>query len=446
VPKISIIGAGSGAFSLSLIRDICLTKNLEGSIVSFMDIDPNRLEGAYAVCQRFTRELGFNLRLEKTLVREETLAGADFVINTALAAPHHRLREGWEIARKYGYNWGGSFNVFYDEAFWIDFYQLKLFESIYEDAHRICPDAYHLMVANPVLAGVTHMFRKFKDPRLVGLCHGFSDVYHIADALGLDREHLTFEIPGVNHFVWLTHCYYRGENVFPMIDRWLENEAPKRWEEGVYGPLSPKTASLYRRFGAIPIGDTAHWSGACWPWYYHSDAEVEKSYHEVPEKGWDDYFTHVTRMAAEFNEIANNPAIQVTGKYETKHSGEPMVPIIESIACDIPRVVIGNIQNTYQYVPGIPSDFEVEIPILFSKRGMQGIHTQGLPAALLAHTLRDRVAPTNLELAAFEQGSKDLLLQLILTDPWSRSEKQARAFLDEILALPYHEEMRQHYQ
>jgi alpha-galactosidase len=123
-----------------------------------------------------------------------------------------------------------------------------------------------------------------------------------------------------------------------------------------------------------------------------------------------------------------------------------MVPIIEAIAFDIPRIVIGNIQNTHQYVQGIPSDFDVEIPILFSKRGMEGIHTKGLPAALLAHILRDRVAPTDLELAAYNQGSKDMLLQLILMDPWSRSEKQAGGFLEEILALPYHVEMRQHYQ
>jgi alpha-galactosidase len=102
--KISIIGAGSGAFSLSMIRDICLTPNLAGSTVSFMDIDAERLEAAYTLCQRYAQELSFELHLEKTLDRRESLQGADFVINTALAAGHHRPREGWEIARRYGYN------------------------------------------------------------------------------------------------------------------------------------------------------------------------------------------------------------------------------------------------------------------------------------------------------------------------------------------------------
>ena len=51
----------------------------------------------------------------------------------------------------------------------------------------------------------------------------------------------------------------------------------------------------------------------------------------------------------------------------------------------------------------------------------------------------------NLELEAYEQGSRELLVQLILMDPWSRSLEQARALLDDILALPYHERMCAHY-
>ena len=82
--KISLIGAGSGAFSLSLIRDICLTRNLEGCTVSFMDINSERLEGSYAICQRYAEELGVHIQFEKTLDRQESLQGADFVINTAL--------------------------------------------------------------------------------------------------------------------------------------------------------------------------------------------------------------------------------------------------------------------------------------------------------------------------------------------------------------------------
>lgn len=444
--KIAIIGAGSGAFSLSLIRDICLTPNLAGATVAFMDINPARLRAAHSVCRRYATELRVDLQLEAILERAAALDGADFVINTALAAPHEQLRAGWDIARRHGYDWGGSFHVMYDEAFWINFYQLRLFESIAEDALRICPDAWHLLVANPVLAGITHLTRRYPALKVVGLCHGFSGVYDVARTLGADADGLTYEIPGVNHFVWLTRLYHKGEDLFPRLDAWIAGEAPRLWAEGQATPgLSPKTVDLYRRFGAVPIGDTAHWSGASWPVWYHSDPATEARWAEKPAHGWQDYFDTVSANAAGFERLAADESTPVTSVYPPRLSGEPMVPLIESIACDIPRVIIGNVANDHQYVAGVPADFEVEIPLLASRRGLQGIQTGGLPAPLLAHTLRERVAPVEIELEAFMRGSKDLLLQLILTDPWSRSEAQAGALLNAILAMPSHDEMRRHY-
>ncbi|NDF09630.1 MAG: hypothetical protein EB058_13200, partial [Proteobacteria bacterium] len=35
--NITVIGAGSATFSLGLVKDLCLTENLKGSHVTFMD-------------------------------------------------------------------------------------------------------------------------------------------------------------------------------------------------------------------------------------------------------------------------------------------------------------------------------------------------------------------------------------------------------------------------
>jgi alpha-galactosidase len=123
-----------------------------------------------------------------------------------------------------------------------------------------------------------------------------------------------------------------------------------------------------------------------------------------------------------------------------------MVPMIEALVCDIPRVLIGNVLNTGGYVSGVPADFAVEVPTLVSARGIQPIQTTPLPPAIIAHTLHDYVAPINIELDAFAQRSRSLLLEMILMDPWTRSIPKARAMLDKILALPYHAELREHYQ
>ena len=172
--RISIIGAGSAVFSLSIIRDICLTPNLQGSTVTFMDIDEERLDAAYRLCQRYADEVDTELDLRKTTDRRQALQGAEFVINTALVSGHRAMQEGWEIAHKHGYRFGGSYHITHDEAFWINYYQYRFFEDVIADMVEICPDAWHLLVANPVLAGVTFLSRKYPQHKLVGLCHGYS--------------------------------------------------------------------------------------------------------------------------------------------------------------------------------------------------------------------------------------------------------------------------------
>ena len=50
-----------------------------------MDIDEDRLTMIHDLARRYAAELGADLCFEKTLDREASLSGADFVINTALA-------------------------------------------------------------------------------------------------------------------------------------------------------------------------------------------------------------------------------------------------------------------------------------------------------------------------------------------------------------------------
>lgn len=446
MPKIALIGAGSAVFSLSLIRDLCLTPNLAGSVVSFMDIDESRLEGACTLCRRFADEVGIRLDLEKTTDRRTALRGADFVINTALGAGHRRLQEGWEIGRRYGYRIGGSLHILHDEAFWANFYQYRLFEAFIQDILEICPKAYYLQVANPVFAGITLLGRKYPQVRIVGLCHGYRGVYHLAHELGLDQARLSFEIPGVNHFVFLTQLYADGKDALPLIDKWIAAKADDYWNACHNSDdLGPKPVDVYRRLRVFPIGDTATPGGGAWPFWYHTDDEIEKRWKEDPWSWYQGYFHSTAQMVEDIRRISQDTSIRVTDHFKPKKSGEVFIEMIESIACDITRPLVVNVPNTHEYVPGIPKDVAVEIQALVSARGIQGIRTNGLPRHILARIFHDRIGPMEMELAAYEQGSYELLLQLVLMDPFTKSLDQAKALLDEILALPYHAEMRQHY-
>ncbi|MEM2151849.1 MAG: hypothetical protein QW241_01860 [Candidatus Bathyarchaeia archaeon] len=371
--KVSVIGAGSATFSLALIKDLCLTPNLEGSTISLMDINERRLNAVYALCRRYADEMKIKLNIEKTLSREESLKDADFVINTALVVGYSGYREGWNIGFKHGYRFGGSYHVMHDEGFWINFYQFKLFESIVNDIFDLCPDAWYIQLANPVLAGTTYLGRKYPKLKFVGLCHGFTGVYHLAETLGFKRENITFEAPGVNHFIWLTRFYHKGEDAFPILDEWIEKEAPKYWERcPPSDDLGPKAVDLYKRFRAFPIGDTCTPGGGSWPWWYHVDDETERRWNENPRKWWSFVLEPPKEDPVEsLLKVAEDPTVKVTSVFPPEKSGEIIVPLIESIACDIPRIFIVNIMNAGNFVSGVPENFEVEVPALVSKRGFR---------------------------------------------------------------------------
>ncbi len=444
--KISVIGAGSAVFSMSLIKDLCLTPSLSGSTVSLMDVSRERLDAVYAICRKYAEETGSRLRIEKTLNRRESLREADFVVNTALTAGYARLREGWSIARRWGYRFGGSLHVMHDEAFWINFYQLRFFDSLMEDILEECPEAWHIQLANPVLAGVTYLGRKHDGVKTIGLCHGFSGVYRVASLLGLDASRIGFDTPGVNHFIWLVSLTYDEMNVLPLLDEWIAREAGKHWEKvGFSSDLGPKAFDLYRRLRVFPVGDTCTPGGGSWPWWYHTDVETERRWKEDPESWWEGFFTYNRETVEKIMRVSLDDSKKVTSIFPTEKSGEIIIPLIESIACDIPRVFQVNIINSEGLVPGVPTDFEVEVKAEVSGRGVRGIRAGGLPKPLVAYILRDRMAPVEVELEAYESGSRERLLELVEMDPWTRSEEQAKGLLNDILSIPYHEEMRQHY-
>jgi len=303
----------------------------------------------------------------------------------------------------------------------------------------------HLQVANPVISGVTLIGRRYPGLRWLGLCHGFAHVYHITDFLGLDRAHVEFDVPGVNHFIWLTRLTCRGEDAFPLLDRWIAEQGEAFWASGRQWPISRKSADLYRRFGAFPIGDTAAWSGACWPYEYHTDEALQAAWQAEPGRHWQSYFDGVTANAAEFARLAADPSRRVTDTWPPVRSGEAMIPIIEALAGGQPGVFIANILNSGNYLPGLPADFQVETPVRCEAGRYQGLPAGTLPPELLAHILQARVAPINIELEAYRRGSRELLRQLVLLDPWARSVRQVDAFIEEILAMEEHGEMREWY-
>lgn len=434
--RITIIGAGGATFVGGFLKDICSSEYLQDATVVLMDINRERLEETLSLAQRYQGEVGTKIKFIIETDRKKALEGADFVVHTALTISNQKLIEGFDVGFKHGYRFGGSLHIMHDEAFFVNFYQLRLMEEIAKDVLEVCPNAYYLLTANPVFAGVTYLKRKYPALKLVGMCPGTYCVNWMIDYWGLSREGLEYDFAGVNHFVWLTKLTHNGKD--------LMEELKQRVYEGKANRY-PQNGECYKRYGMMPVGDTAEVGGGSWGWYYHSDDELEKEKCLVNDQEiWNRYFDSCKDKLELRKKIASDKELKVSPLIRGM-AFDHTISFIESAYADLKRKIAVNIMNDGGYMKGLPLDIQTELFAIVDKNGVHPISNNGLNKPVMAALFRDRIAPLEMELAAFEQKSKVLLKELILMDPWTKTDKQAEEFLEEILNLPWNKEMKEYY-
>ncbi len=440
--KISVIGAGSAQFSLGLVKDLCLTESLAGSQVSFMDINPERLEMIYKLASRYASELGADLRFEATTDRQTSLKEADFVINTAYVKGHHHERAMREVTARHGYYYGGV-NLG-------DFYQLRLMLDVARDMERICPDAWLIQSGNPVFEGCTLMTRE-TGIKVCGLCHGHYGYRDIARTIGIDPDRVTWQAPGLNHNIWLTHFIYEGKDAYPLIDEWIETKAEEYWRMHVAigthdVQMSRGAVHQYRMYGLFPIGDTVRRGG----WWYHTDINTKKYWFGEPWGGPDTelarpiFVANLERRIAEMTELANNPKASLVEAFGATRTREQQVPIIDGLVNDHEGQFQVNVPN-HGALEGLPDDVVVEVPALVNKKGIQPIHVGSLPRKVMLEHIMPDWLDMERSLLAFKTGDRSMLLWNVLDSHQTRSYDQAVAVLEDLLAMEGNEEMAEHY-
>ena len=82
MPKIAFVGAGSTVFTRNLVNDILSFPALQGSVISLMDIDAERLTLARDLVDTMIAAQRLAARVEATCDRAAALRGAGYVIVT----------------------------------------------------------------------------------------------------------------------------------------------------------------------------------------------------------------------------------------------------------------------------------------------------------------------------------------------------------------------------
>ena len=432
--KLGIIGAGSATFSLGLVRDLCSTEDLYGSVITMMDINEERLDNIHRLATRYVDELKVDLKFEKTLSREAALKDADFVINTALYGAHNEHEARRAVGDKHSY---------YRGAPGMNYRQLRFLLEVAQDIEKICPDAWLIQSSNPVFDGCTLMTRE-TNAKVIGLCHGHHGYRKIASVLGLDMAHVEARCVGLNHIIYMTDFLYKGEDAYPLIDAWIENESEEYWRTHKLGrdaQMSPAAIHQYRMVGLFPIGDTPRRGG----WWYHSDLETKKRwYGEIggfdSEIGWAGYLDDLSKRVEHIMKVASDTSISVTEEFPPRKSGEQQLGIIEALTFNKEGIFQVNIPNN-GLIDGIADDVVVEVLAVVNKMGVQGIQVGKLPKNLLLQVLWPRILQMEREIELALSSNKQLFLRMVLDDPRTKNLEQAEAYVKDFISLPINSEM-----
>ena len=453
--KIGVVGAGSMTFIASIVCDLALTKSLHGITLSLMDVNPQRLKRSYLLAKKYFSETNTNIKVEKTTDTRECVKDASFILNLAFAIGYTNLGIMIETGEKYGYYRGIDatvWNMVNPYPTLTAYKQYVVALRIAEIMEELAPDAWLIQISNPVFEMSTLLHRLHPKLKIVGYCHGAEGGVRLlaTKILGLDLNEVEWQTAGLNHVVFLTKLQYKGEEAYHLIDEWLEKKAEEFWRTYVPAPweetVSRAAADMYKLYGLYPVGDTAR-SGT---WKYHRNLET-KQYWYGPlggvdsEIGWAIRLLLNQRNEERLNKAAFDPDTRATEVFPPQKRGEHIIDFIDSVINNVKRRFVLNISNEFDAIPTLPSDIFVEVPTYVSGENLQPEPLESIPKIMYSRVFYPRIEILEWSLEAFTAGRKDLIVDALMRDPRTKTNKQAEEVVNAILNLPFNQDMKQHY-
>jgi alpha-galactosidase len=411
--KVAMIGAGSVVFSKNLTGDILSYPEFKDATLTYMDIDPERLEVGAALCRKVAQTLGATPRIEATLDRREALAGADFVINMVQIGGFDSTLVDFEIPRKYGLNFtiadttgpGGLFRALRT---------YPMLTGLCRDMETLCPKAVLLNYSNPMSMNMQTIFRT-SGVRAVGLCHSVQGTLNrIMRDIAEDPDQVAFTCAGINHMAFYLRLEKDGEDLSPRL--FAAADDPKIFA------TNRVRYELMKRLGYFVTESSEHNAEYC-P-YFIPRGEAVINRFDIPI---DEYLRRCDGIVDEFERMKSFS--KSDAPMEVHRSHEYGSTIIHSIATGKPSVVYGNQPNNGS-ISNLQDDVIVEVPTLVDRAGLQPTTVGELPPQLVAY-MQPHIAQHELFIRAATEGRRDHVYQAAMFDPLTA----ATLTLDQIVEM-----------
>ena len=423
-----IIGAGSLNFGLGTCGSIFNSEILKGTHISLHDINEENLNLAREACQAKIERDNLNFTLDASTEREESLKGADFVINSIEVGPRFYW---WDLDKKIPWKYGST-QVFGENGGPGGmFHSLRVIPPILEiceDISRICPDATLINYSNPMSRICLAIKRKYPNLKTIGLCHEIAAVeYVLPRVLKLALEDVDLWCGGLNHMGAIIKARHKDtdEDLIPVI-REKGVRFLKRWRWSIASRLQyPVDLTLYilEKYGFVPYTSDSHYGE-----YIGWARDI------VNMRGIKNFY-FIYRQSLKYRGYQIRRKIKRKRGYElVKPDEERAIPIIEGILTDSNHHELSvNLPNE-GIISNLPEDSVIECPATVSKSGVQGIPLGEYPTPLV-DLLQDELRVQDRVVNAILNKSREDAVRALEVDANFPQKELINPFLDEMIEL-----------
>ncbi len=385
---IAYIGGGSRQWAPNLIQDLAQSP-LDGE-VRLYDAVPESAErnARFGNWVDDRPEATADWSYEATDSLPDALAGADIVITSTQYDPAETFVHDLDIPQEYGIH-GAVAATIGPGGILRAMRTIPQYREFAAAIREHCPDAWVFNYTNPVHFVTRAMYDEFPEINAIGLCHEVLGTRHrlaryAREELDMDadREDVSVNVKGINHFTWVDEARCKGVDLWPVLEDLLESDhahqrfAPEDLEgESVFTDNWQVSWELFRRFGVLPAAGDRHLiEYATW---FMADGVEGLNRWGVRRTGSDYRAKHWT--PAESDQTTDVEAWLAGEKeFELTDSDETFVDIVLALAGEKTYVTNVNLPNVGQ-VDGIEEGAVVETNATIRAGEVKPVAAGGFP-------------------------------------------------------------------
>ncbi len=407
--KIAIIGAGS-SYTPEIIEEIHRRRNrFPATRITFMDINPERLEIMLAFCRRFADHLGCEIQIEATSDRREAIKDARFILSQIRVGGNAQRILDEKIPLKYGVigqettGPGGMFKALRT---------IPPMLEIARDVEEINPNAWIINYANPT-GMIAEAVIKNSAVTIAGLCAGGNFPRdHAVEALGVAPEDVFYNYFGLNHLNFGYNLRVKGT---PLTDEEYERVIS-------VSSSSPLDSELLHLLKLVP--------SPYMNYFFHRERSLREAQSKPLSRG-----EQVQLLEKEVFEAYADPNQVTKPEALNKRGGggysDIALTVMEAAYNNDEKFIVINTANQGA-VPYLPDDAVIEVPCMVNASGIFPLRQPDIPKTVwgLIAAIKNY---EQLTVEAAVTGDRDTALLALLAHPLVGDYEKAKALLAEML-------------